>query len=211
MTDEQLASFVIGAFTTIRASLPFIKELRERFTHLYRGNYGGGEKIAGCRYWKEFCQKHLHRTDSCIRKAIGRTLEPKVKPPKTEQLRGRLRRIEAAYADLEQRYNAKIQTEQTPPPITDGEKGLLNAYIRGRIPENVQKRLHVRGFTDAEMTTWRRVSRAMIPGYLIAKLFSRGGCFFGWEAAQPTVKLLPERAESLMSRTGEARDERVAA
>jgi hypothetical protein len=66
-TDDELADYLVAVFQTIRAALPYIKELRKRFAALPRGQ----ANISGCATWEEFCTKKLHRTPSAIRKALA--------------------------------------------------------------------------------------------------------------------------------------------
>lgn len=67
MTNEELLARVKCAFQKIAAELPYIVELRSRFARLTRGN----ANIGGCKTWKEFCIKHLHRTDRRIRQVVA--------------------------------------------------------------------------------------------------------------------------------------------
>ena len=77
-SNDELADYVIGAFSTIREALPYIAELRNRFAALQRGR----ADIKGCATWTEFCETHLHRTGSAVRKALAKSskLPPPVEP-----------------------------------------------------------------------------------------------------------------------------------
>ena len=66
LTTEQLVEIAIGTFQRIQDSMPYIIELRKRFKQAPRGN----ANIAGCDTWEQFCEKHLHRTASALRKAL---------------------------------------------------------------------------------------------------------------------------------------------
>jgi hypothetical protein len=86
-TNDELADHVIAVFQTIRAALPYIKELRKRFAALSRGK----ANISGCATWEEFCTKKLHRTPSAIRKALAEARpEPEPKSQATELLEARI-------------------------------------------------------------------------------------------------------------------------
>jgi hypothetical protein len=67
MKDEPLAALVIEGCLRFRKVLPYVMELKKRFAALKRGH----ANIAGCKTWKEFCEKKLDRTDSAVRKAIA--------------------------------------------------------------------------------------------------------------------------------------------
>jgi hypothetical protein len=67
MTNDELLKRVKSGFQKIAAELPYILELRSRFARLKRGN----ANIGGCKTWKEFCVKHLHRTDRRIRQVVA--------------------------------------------------------------------------------------------------------------------------------------------
>jgi hypothetical protein len=66
LTDDQLAEIAVGTFRRIQDSVPYIIELRKRFKAAPRGK----ANIAGCDTWEQFCEKHLHRTASALRKAL---------------------------------------------------------------------------------------------------------------------------------------------
>lgn len=74
MSNERLAEFVQDTFVKIQSALPYIIELRRRFSELPRGK----ANILGCQTWAEFCEQRLHRTDRAVRKAIA---AEKVKVP----------------------------------------------------------------------------------------------------------------------------------
>lgn len=67
LNNDELVARVKSGFEKIRESLPYIAELRARFGRVRRGS----ADIAGCRTWKEFCEKHLHRTDRRIRQVLA--------------------------------------------------------------------------------------------------------------------------------------------
>lgn len=76
LTTGQLVEIAAGTFQRIQDSMPYIIELRKRFKAAPRGK----ADIAGCDTWEEFCEKHLHRTASAIRKAVQSDLEPQQEP-----------------------------------------------------------------------------------------------------------------------------------
>ena len=67
MTDKALVSRVKRGFQKIKAELPDILELRERFAAMPRGR----ANIDGCKTWTEFCEKRLHRTYRQICKVLA--------------------------------------------------------------------------------------------------------------------------------------------
>ncbi len=77
LTNEELASIAIGAFSRIQDSMPYILELRKRFQAAPRGK----ANIQGCGTWGEFCEKHLYRTPRAVRKAIESHNNPPTNTP----------------------------------------------------------------------------------------------------------------------------------
>jgi hypothetical protein len=67
MTDKQLVTRVKTGFKKIKAELPYILELKNRFAALPRGS----ANIAGCKTWKTFCIEHLHRTPRAVAYALA--------------------------------------------------------------------------------------------------------------------------------------------
>jgi hypothetical protein len=67
MTNDELVARVKAGFRKIAEEIPYILELRTRFGRLKRGH----ANIGGCNTWKEFCEKHLHRTDRRIRQVVA--------------------------------------------------------------------------------------------------------------------------------------------
>ncbi|HEV2522713.1 MAG TPA: hypothetical protein VGT24_10070 [Candidatus Acidoferrales bacterium] len=78
MDNEALALFVVDGLKKFSRLLPYVRELRDRFEALPRGN----ANIMGCRTWNEFCERNLDRTPSAVRKALaaGKKLPA---PPRT--------------------------------------------------------------------------------------------------------------------------------
>jgi hypothetical protein len=66
LTISELVEIAVGTFQRIQDSMPYIIELRKRFKSAPRGK----ADIGGCDTWEQFCEKHLHRTASAIRKAL---------------------------------------------------------------------------------------------------------------------------------------------
>jgi hypothetical protein len=66
LSTEELVEIAVGTFQRVQDSIPYIIELRKRFRAAPRGN----AQIGGCDTWEQFCEKHLHRTASAIRKAL---------------------------------------------------------------------------------------------------------------------------------------------
>jgi hypothetical protein len=66
LSTDQLVSAVVSSFSKIRDAMPYVFELRKRFADAPRG----AANIAGCQTWKEFCQKHLHRTPRAVQLAF---------------------------------------------------------------------------------------------------------------------------------------------
>jgi len=67
MTNDELVVRVKFGFQKMAEHIPWIRELRARFARLPRGN----ANIDGCKTWKEFCEKVLHRTDRRIRQVVA--------------------------------------------------------------------------------------------------------------------------------------------
>jgi hypothetical protein len=67
MTDKQLVARVKSGFKKIKAELPYILELKNRFAALPRGS----ANICGCKTWKTFCIEHLHRTPRAVAYALA--------------------------------------------------------------------------------------------------------------------------------------------
>jgi hypothetical protein len=76
MTDADLVAHVTIGFQKIREELPYILELRKRFARLPRGH----ANIAGCKTWKEFCIKILHRTDRHMLRVLANGIPDTVVP-----------------------------------------------------------------------------------------------------------------------------------
>jgi hypothetical protein len=72
MTNQALVKRVKKGFEKIKAELPYIRELRERFRKLPRG----GANISGCATWATFCIEVLHRSDRHIRRVLAEENEP---------------------------------------------------------------------------------------------------------------------------------------
>jgi hypothetical protein len=72
LTDDQLADVVIEGVKKIRAYLPYIRTLKERFDSGDRDSTNRLKTpIKCCNSWKEFCETHLDRTTEAIRLAIA--------------------------------------------------------------------------------------------------------------------------------------------
>jgi len=85
MPNRALVARVKKGFDKIRAELPYIKELRNRFASLPRGT----ANIDGCKTWTEFCERRLHRTDRRIRQVlaeeeVGIIVHAEKQPPQKE-------------------------------------------------------------------------------------------------------------------------------
>ena len=72
LADEPLAEMVIAGCKKFRTLIPYVIELRERFSRQIRGN----ANIAGCKTWTEFCEKHLDRTTSAVQRAMAVHTKP---------------------------------------------------------------------------------------------------------------------------------------
>jgi hypothetical protein len=74
MSDEALAALVRDGIKQFAKLVPYVRELRERFTALQRGH----ANIAGCKTWSEFCERILDRTPAAVRKALagGKETDP---------------------------------------------------------------------------------------------------------------------------------------
>jgi len=84
LTTDQLVGIAVGTFRRIQDSMPYIIELRNRFKAAPRGK----ADIGGCDTWEQFCETHLHRTASALRKALQ--ADRKVRPlelPDSAQLK----------------------------------------------------------------------------------------------------------------------------
>ena len=82
LTTEQLVEITVGTFQRVQDSMPYIIELRKRFKAAPRGK----ADIGGCDTWEQFCETHLHRTASALRKALQ--ADRKVRPlPDLAQLK----------------------------------------------------------------------------------------------------------------------------
>jgi alkylated DNA repair dioxygenase AlkB len=66
LSTGQLVEIVVGTFQRIQDSIPYIIELHKRFKAAPRSK----ANINGCDTWEQFCETHLHRTASAIRKAL---------------------------------------------------------------------------------------------------------------------------------------------
>lgn len=66
LTDDELVTIAVGAFTKLRDSYPYLVELRQRFKNAPRGN----ADIGGCATWEQFCEKHLNRHPSTVRQIL---------------------------------------------------------------------------------------------------------------------------------------------
>ena len=86
LTNDQLADIVIEGFKKIRAFLPHIRMLKERFRSGDRDSANRLKTpIKGCLSWKEFCKKHLDRTTEALREALKPVAIPPVSaPPKQD-------------------------------------------------------------------------------------------------------------------------------
>lgn len=72
LTNDQLADIVIEGVKKIRAYLPYIRTLKERFDSGDRDSTNRLKTpIKDCRSWAEFCDLHLDRGDRAIRKALA--------------------------------------------------------------------------------------------------------------------------------------------
>lgn len=80
LTTEQLVEIAAGTFQRVQDSMSYIVELRKRFKAAPRGK----AHIAGCDTWEQFCEKHLHRTASAIRKALQTEDSPKTMKTNSE-------------------------------------------------------------------------------------------------------------------------------
>ena len=67
MSNDELVERVSGFFNKVLDELPYIIEIRHRFSLLKRNN----ANIAGCKSWKQFCETRLHRTDRRIRQVLA--------------------------------------------------------------------------------------------------------------------------------------------
>jgi hypothetical protein len=76
-TVESLFGDYDTAFNKLRDFAPEILELHNRFKKAPRGNAG----IAGCRTWKQFCEKKLNRQESTIRMMFKHWRDEKVLNP----------------------------------------------------------------------------------------------------------------------------------
>jgi hypothetical protein len=79
---EKRASHLLAQLNALCVKLKELKEeialLRDDFKNLK-----GQEKIAGCKTWKEFCQRRLHRTDRAVRKLLGAEKSSALEPAAT--------------------------------------------------------------------------------------------------------------------------------
>jgi alkylated DNA repair dioxygenase AlkB len=82
LTNDELVGVAVGAFTRIQQAMPYILELRKRFKKAPRNK----ADIAGCDTWEQFCETHLHRTASAIRKALQLESDNSSPYPKFEYL-----------------------------------------------------------------------------------------------------------------------------
>jgi hypothetical protein len=78
MSDLYLADLVITGFKKMKHFLPYIEELKFRFSRCSRdGSNRLTEPICGCYSWREFCEKHLDRTTQAVGKMVGRATRQK--------------------------------------------------------------------------------------------------------------------------------------
>ena len=102
---EKRASHVL---TQLNAFCTKLRELKDEIAQLRNDfkNLKEQETIAGCKTWKEFCERKLHRTDRAVRKLLGAEKSSASEPlgtlPKPE------RTIQAVDAD-----NLKAVTQRT--------------------------------------------------------------------------------------------------
>ncbi len=143
LTTEQLVEVATGAFQRLQDSMPFIIELRKRFNAAPRGK----ANISGCNTWEQFCEKHLHRTASALRKALQEE-----KPKK--------RQTKAQYAAaLAERTTNLLSTVNK---IVQLKHQFLPTELKGLIEvcRNAQPELGkiVNGLTDAKTATAKELS-----------------------------------------------------
>ena len=77
LSNDELVSIATGAFNRIKDAIPYIVELRRRFQTAPRGS----ANIADCQTWSEFCERHLYRTASAVRKAVAVAVNPPLPRP----------------------------------------------------------------------------------------------------------------------------------
>lgn len=86
LTNDQLADLVIEGVKKIRAYLPYIRTLKERFDSGDRNSMNRLRvPIKGCCSWQEFCDQHLDRSTEAIRKALAVHDGSAHRKPKPEQ------------------------------------------------------------------------------------------------------------------------------
>ena len=84
LTSDQLADIVIQGVKKIRAYLPYIRTLKERFDSGDRDSTNRLRvPIKGCWSWTEFCEKHLNRTTRAVQYLLAGQSNPVDRPHRT--------------------------------------------------------------------------------------------------------------------------------
>ncbi len=77
LSRDEVHTRVINCFESIREGLPYILRMRRDFAAKPKD-----EQLFGCRNWREYCERFLHRTDRRVRQLLAENLNKKPKTPK---------------------------------------------------------------------------------------------------------------------------------
>jgi hypothetical protein len=78
---HEAEKLLFDAFAKIKAAVPYIEQLHERFKRRKRNH----AHILGCKNWREFCEKRLHREYQTIYKALKRARQQNEPKPKRKK------------------------------------------------------------------------------------------------------------------------------
>jgi hypothetical protein len=85
LDDDELGSYIEGAFIKLATVVPLIEEMRRRFQNLDRKKQvdGSYKTIRGCRNFQDYCRDVLHRTEQTVYELL-KPRKPKLEKIETE-------------------------------------------------------------------------------------------------------------------------------
>jgi hypothetical protein len=123
---EELASRILGQLDdALCVKLKELKDDLERLRDEFK-DLNGGETIAGCKTWAEFCEKKLHRTDRAVRKMLaGAKSERPMEPQKPAEQSSADANAEQGALDPSETFDlvGETPTDDEHASVSDSEPG----------------------------------------------------------------------------------------